>query len=740
MDLTASRRAVAFDRGALTMKCPDRHVVLLLSSALLCSSPAPGQGAGPPTPSSAQELDPSLESEPAEVTVQVTRSTAQPLARSADAVSVIDTRTARHESADLGEVLARTRGVAVRRGGGLGSAARFSLNGLYDDQIRFFLDGVPLDLTGFPFGIANVPVNLVQRVEVYRGVVPVALGADALGGAVQLVSDSRFEDRVDGSYQLGSFGTHRATLDGRWRQEPTGFVVGGAAFLDLARNDYPITVEVPDERGRVRAANVRRFHDGYRAYGGTLEAGWVDQPWARRLTLAGFAARYDKQLQHNLVMAIPYGEVNYGETVCGSTARYSVELAPGWGLELVAAYSHQIVRFVDVGEWVYDWYGNRIRQRPKPGEIDDATDQVQWQDAGFGRATFSWSFAPEQALRLSLSPSYALRTGDERIQAAPNQRDALNTRQHLFTLVSGLEHELQLAGDRLSNVFFVKDYAYQSATQGTVPGGMLRDRSAGRHRLGAGDALHVQLFPWLSAQASYEYATRLPRPDEVFGDGVLIHANLELAPEVSHNLNLGPRLELRDPALGAWLLELNGFLRRAGQLIALLGNERFYTYRNVYAVRSLGVETALSWLSRGRYLNLEGALTWQDLRNVSRRGAFAQFSGDRLPNRPYLFASWAARLRFAGLPGPGDALEPFYSGRYVHPFLRGWESAGLREFKQVIDSQLTHAAGLTWTLDRYPMRGAATLEIDNVSDAKVFDNFGVQRPGRAFYLKVTAER
>ena len=31
-----------------------------------------------------------------------------------------------------------------------------------------------------------------------------------------------------------------------------------------------------------------------------------------------------------------------------------------------------------------------------------------------------------------------------------------------------------------------------------------------------------------------------------------------------------------------------------------------------------------------------------------------------------------------------------------------------------------------------------TLELQNLTDAKAFDNFGVQRPGRAFYAKVTA--
>ena len=122
---------------------------------------------------------------PVEVTVQGI-SDAERLRQSAEAVKVVETKRASRESADMAEVLARTQGVGVRRSGGLGSGTRFSLNGLTDEQIHFFIDGVPLDLAGYPFGVSNVPVHGVQRVEIYAGVVPIRLGADALGGAEAL--------------------------------------------------------------------------------------------------------------------------------------------------------------------------------------------------------------------------------------------------------------------------------------------------------------------------------------------------------------------------------------------------------------------------------------------------------------------------------------------------------------------------------------------------------------------------
>ena len=75
-------------------------------------------------------------------------SKAQRLRQSAEAVQVIDNDVARKRTSDLGEVMARAAGITVQRAGGLGSETRFSLNGLEGDQIRFFMDGVPLGFAG----------------------------------------------------------------------------------------------------------------------------------------------------------------------------------------------------------------------------------------------------------------------------------------------------------------------------------------------------------------------------------------------------------------------------------------------------------------------------------------------------------------------------------------------------------------------------------------------------------------
>jgi len=706
-------------------------------------APAVAEPVAVPEPVSvAQPEAPPVASEVAPVNVQVRGklSEGERLQQSAEAVTVVDTKKAKQQTADMGELLARTQGVAVRRYGGLGSSARISMNGLYDDQIRLFLDGVPLEFSGYPFGIENVPVNLVERIEVYRGVVPVRFGADALGGAINLVSDQGHRNQLAASYQVGSFGTHRLSVNGQYRARVSGLFASGAAFVDQAQNNYPIDVQVADETGRLSAATVKRFHDAYSAAGGTLEVGIADRPWAKRLSLRGFASGYGKELQNNLVMTVPYGEVHYGETVLGSTASYSVDLWSNVELSLLANYSHRTSDFVDKSPWVYDWYGRRIRERRIPGEIDaQPSDQTVWQDSGFGRATVAWSITPQQTLRASLSPTYTTRTGDERLQSDPSARDPLTAKRDLFTFVSGVEYEANLFAERLSNIVFVKDYYYSVAAEEPLSGGVFKERDRTSHAQGIGDSLRYRFNSWFYAKASYEYATRLPRPDEVFGNGVQIRENLNLEPEVSHNANIGPRFELRRSAFGELTVDVNAFLRDSDKLIVLLGNDRYYTYQNVYRARGFGLENAVNWRSLGRYLSLDGTLTWQDVRNASDDGTFKGFAGDRIPNRPYLFASWAARLRFAKLPGPDDALEPFYGGRYVHEFYRGWESQGLPKFKQVVPAQLTHNVGVSWTVSRAAARVTSTFEIDNVTDAKVYDNFGLQRPGRSFYVKVNGE-
>ncbi|MGC4088937.1 MAG: TonB-dependent siderophore myxochelin receptor MxcH [Polyangiaceae bacterium] len=702
--------------------------------------PAPPLRARPEAPS------------PLEVRVQGERTSAESLQRSADAVTVVKLQRAKNQSADLGEVMARTFGVSVRRSGGLGSDSRFSLNGLQDDQVRSFLDGVPLELR-YPFnnGLANVPVNLVERVEIYRGVVPVRFGADALGGAVNLVTDQSYRNRAAASYQVGSFGTQRMTAQGRYRLG-NGFVVGADGFFDNALNNYPIDVEVADDRGRAVETTVDRFHDRYRAYGVALESGFVDAPWTQRLLLRGYTSGYQKQLQNNVVMSLPYGEAHYDETVSGLELRWVQPFARYFEFDVVANYTYRKTHFVDKSEWVYDWYGRRVRERAVPGEVGVASDQVIWLKSGFMRAGLAFRPAPGHAARLTLTPQLPSQSGSELLRADSAGRDPLSAKRDMFKLITGLEYQLDAlpldarrsdsanenAGGRLQAVIFAKDYLYAVDSEDVLAGGIFRERSTNLHRMGIGGGARWEFVDWLHGKVSYEYATRLPNSYEVFGDGILVVANLNLEPEVSQNGNVGLRVDLQRAGLEDLKIDLNAFWRSTSRQIVLLGSDRHFSYQNIYSSLSKGIEGAVAWRTP-YWLAFEGSFTWQDLRNTSDTGPFAQFEGDRLPNRPWLFGSLSARLHFEKVVDAADELEPFYFGRAVQWYFRGWESPGEPASKERINAQLTHGVGISYGVRRPFCKIFSTFEIQNLTNERVYDFFGVQRPGRSLSLKLTAE-
>ncbi|MEM9494149.1 MAG: ligand-gated channel protein, partial [Myxococcota bacterium] len=78
-----------------------------------------------------------------------------------------------------------------------------------------------------------------------------------------------------------------------------------------------------------------------------------------------------------------------------------------------------------------------------------------------------------------------------------------------------------------------------------------------------------------------------------------------------------------------------------------------------------------------------------------------------------------------------------WNTRYVHEFFRGWESVGNPAFKQTVDHQVLHGVTATYVIRGAGRSTSVTGEIQNVTDAAAFDFFGVQRPGRAFYIKLT---
>jgi vitamin B12 transporter len=74
-----------------------------------------------------------------------------------------------------------------------------------------------------------------------------------------------------------------------------------------------------------------------------------------------------------------------------------------------------------------------------------------------------------------------------------------------------------------------------------------------------------------------------------------------------------------------------------------------------------------------------------------------------------------------------------------HWFFTGWESAGERSTKERVDTQFLQGALLQYVARLPTATAGATLEVQNLTDARAFDFVGLPKPSRAVYFKMTIE-
>ena len=121
------------------------------------------------------------------------------------------------------------------------------------------------------------------------------------------------------------------------------------------------------------------------------------------------------------------------------------------------------------------------------------------------------------------------------------------------------------------------------------------------------------------------------------------------------------------------------------------------------------------------------------------RCSLGAFVGRRIPNRPYLQANATARLQARGLMHARDELSLTWHARYVHTFSRAWEGVGRPNPELQIPSQILQSLSLNYVTRAPAWTLGWTVDVQNLTDARAFDFFGVQRPGRAWFAKLLVE-
>lgn len=105
----------------------------------------------------------------------------------------------------------------------------------------------------------------------------------------------------------------------------------------------------------------------------------------------------------------------------------------------------------------------------------------------------------------------------------------------------------------------------------------------------------------------------------------------------------------------------------------------------------------------------------------------------RMPNLPYRYANINANFYWNDLFVKGNVLSIGYDSYWQHDFPLYWENLGDKDSKNMVPEQFSHNLSLSYTMKNG--RYNVSFECRNFTDAQLFDNFSLQKAGRAFYGK-----
>lgn len=670
------------------------------------------------------------------------RTKAQEVNRQAFNVTAIDATKLYNTTLDISGALDRVAGVRVRESGGVGSNFNVSLNGFSGRHIRYFIDGIPMDNMGSSFQINNIPINVAERVEVYKGVVPMWLGSDALGGAVNIVTGNKHRNYIDASYSYGSFNTHRSVINTAATSK-SGFTIQLSAFQNYSDNDYRTDLRTllqnnmePDKR----AASVKRFHDVYHNETLIANVGVVGKSWADNLLLGITLGQNYKEMQTAARPEAVYGQLHRrGNIVMPSLKYKKADLLPGLDITINANYNLGYETTVDTARADYDWDGIRD-PKVSMGERDGGGHIEYRNNNGLATAMVSYRIAEGHAVAVNNVFSTFDRKQDNLLFPDLNR---LNVPKRMDKNVLGFGYSYDVSNKWSVNVFgkyiFLKSVVNNSNNKNTD------------QKLGYGTALAYYINPDIQIRGSYELTNRMPEANEIFGNLENEEGNPLLKPEKSDNFNLGVIYGFKINDVNRFSVTANAIYRHSqdfiwSRIVGGTGPRRDYTTSdNREGVRTTGFDTEIRY-SYKNWLSAGATVTYQVLRNLQKydfnpnTGSYYPEESlvylDQMPNIPYFFGNADVSASFRNVLKKGNNLTVGYNMLFVNRFWLDWPSFGnpTNEDKLSTPVQLTHDLNFVYSMKngRYNI----SLEARNITDKAVFDNFALQKPGRGFYLNL----
>nr|WP_309595816.1 TonB-dependent receptor plug domain-containing protein [Parabacteroides distasonis] len=665
------------------------------------------------------------------------------LKRSAFNAVALDTKALQNSTQNLSEALAQAPGMKIRESGGVGSDMQLMMDGFTGKHIKIFIDGVPQEGVGSSFGLNNIPVNYAERIEVYKGVVPVGFGTDAIGGVINIITKkNRNKWFLDASYSYGSFNTHKSYVNfGQTFRSGLTYEIN--VFQNYSDNNYYVDTPVKDFTtgaiNKKKIEHVKRFHDTYHNEAVIGKIGFVDKKWADRLMFGFTYSHMYKDIQTGVRQEVVFGgKYRKGYSIMPSLDyRKRDFFVRGLDVVLTANYNKNMTNNVDTSSYEYNWRGE-MRPLRMPGEQsyqNTRSDNNNWNGTltanyRIGKAhTFTFNHVINAFRRSNQS----LLNEDSEANAIPKE-----TRKN----ISGLSYRLMPTEHWNLSVFgkYYNQFIAGPVATSSAQDDYIRTTNS-VSTMGYGAAGTYFILKSLQAKLSYEKAYRLPTNEEMFGDEDLETGDISLRPENSDNVNLNLSY---NEIFGKHSVYVEGGLiyRNTKDYIQrnisdLSGGKYGATYVNHGRVETKGYNISVRY-GFANWVSVGGNFTQMNVRDnvktvTSGTNQESLTYGARMPNLPYQFANSDVTFYWRNLWKKGNTLSVTYDNLYMHSFPLYSEAVG-SESEFVVPTQFSHNLTLSYGIQngRYNI----SFECRNLTNEKLYDNFSLQKAGRAFYGKV----
>ncbi|MCF2489285.1 TonB-dependent receptor plug domain-containing protein [Dyadobacter sp. CY347] len=684
------------------------------------------------------------------------------------AVAVIETKEASLRNLTTNELLDRAVGVRVRQNGGIGSRVEYNLNGMSGSAVGIFLDGIEISTYGSSFNLNNIPPAMIERIEVYKGVLPSHLTGDYVGGAINVVlKKDASQNNITAAVAYGSFNTFQADLSGIYRNKQTGFTTRASGFYTYTDNSYTtwgkFSKFVHPDRTLERYYRAKRFNNAYKSIGGRFEIGFTNVKWADQFFLGYNISDTYSEIPHGTTMARPYvgrfGE--YQAHVVSLNYNKNNFLVKGLAVNVNAVRSYRSTYVQDTVGQVYNWDGNpRMLIRngevvpvpPTPGMGQQGAKSIVEVNRQITNMRSNLGYTLFPGHRISLNHKLETTDRDDNDLLNPERKEMV-TVSSVMNNILALNYEAQFLSDKLKTNLLGK-YTSNRTIQ-TRPElieqnsenviNRVRNKTV-NHNRGYGATVSYNVFSKMYIIGSTQNAYVTATENQLYGDPENnILENPGLIPEKNINYNLGFRhgpvqLGKHKLTLYASAFWRNGFDKITQQAVEnaiVPGREsdadiQVTKYVNLGRTQSRGFEGEVIYVYDNRLNALFNFSKFNTLfkQEFDQKGNPHDLYNLQLPNEPFFTMNGSVQYRLNDKFQKNSILNFYYNTGFVGAFGTVWmESEWF-----TTPTQFYHDFGASYRFPNGKM--VASFDLKNMLNAEMYDNFGVQKPGRSISVKL----